>query len=247
MPREEVATARLSRIAGMIGTVVHPKQRRQAANRVAEERSLRHAQVQDALQAESIRRERFQNEALPHLDSLYSFALRMTSSSADAEDLLQETYLKAYRFFDSFEPGTNCKAWLFRIMKNSFINIYRKSQKSPDTVAYEAIEEFYFTIKTEGTDHSQFHGVRFDQLLGDEVSEAIERLPEDFRTVVILCDIEGLSYEEIAAFADCPVGTVRSRLHRGRRLLRESLGEYAVRHGFVDPGRAMPTLDGGSA
>jgi RNA polymerase sigma-70 factor (ECF subfamily) len=166
------------------------------------------------------------------MDSLYNFALRMAESQPEAEDLLQETYLKAYRFFDKFEPGTNCKAWLFRIMKNSYINRYRRRQKRPETVGYEAVEDFYYSIRSDSTDASDFQGLVFEHLLGDEVTVAIESLPEDFRTVVILCDIEGFTYEEIAEFVDCPVGTVRSRLHRGRKLLRDALLDYARSTGY---------------
>jgi len=164
------------------------------------------------------------------MDALFNYARRMTGSQVDAEDLLQETYLKAYRFFDKFEPGTNCKAWLFRILKNSYINRYRRDRKSPETTEFDVIEEFQFTIGADSHDES---AELFKNVLDDEIAQAIERLPEDFRTVVILCDIEDFSYEEIAEFVDCPVGTVRSRLHRGRRLLRETLLEYAAERGYA--------------
>jgi RNA polymerase sigma-70 factor, ECF subfamily len=175
----------------------------------------------------------FQREALPHMDALYNFALRMTSDPDDADDLLQETYLKAYRFFDKFEKGTNCKAWLFRIMKNSFINMYRKSSKEPDKVDYDEIEEFYHTIRAESADANDLQEQLFSNLLDDDVTRALEQLPEEFRTVVILCDIEGFTYEEIADFVECPIGTVRSRLHRGRKMLRANLYEYARSHGYA--------------
>lgn len=179
----------------------------------------------------------FEREALPHMDALYNFALRMTSDPDEADDLLQETYLKAYRFFDKFEQGTNCKAWLFRIMKNSFINIYRRTSKEPDKVDYNDVEEFYHSIRAESTDPNDLEERIFSNILDDDVSTALETLPEEFRTVVILCDIEGFTYEEIAEFVECPIGTVRSRLHRGRKMLRAKLYDYAMQRGFEDKER----------
>lgn len=175
----------------------------------------------------------FEKEAIPHMDALYNFAVRMTGDPDDANDLLQDTYMKAYRFFDKFEKGTNCKAWLFRIMKNSYINLYRKTSKEPDKVDYEEIQNFYNTIKDESTDPNDLQERLFGNLLDDDVTRAIEFLPEDFRTVVILCDIEGFTYEEIAQFVECPIGTVRSRLHRGRKMLRVKLFNYAKSRGYV--------------
>ena len=175
----------------------------------------------------------FEAEALPHMDVLYNFALRTTGNQDDAHDLLQETYLKAYRFWDKYEKGTNIRAWLFRIMKNSYINRYRKETKEPDKVDYEDIENFYNTIRAESTDPNDLQKQLYSNLLGDEVTKALQGLPDDFRTVVILCDIEGLTYEEIAEFVECPIGTVRSRLHRGRKLLQVELFEYAKRQGMI--------------
>jgi RNA polymerase sigma-70 factor (ECF subfamily) len=175
----------------------------------------------------------FEAEALPHMDVLYNFALRTTGNQDDARDLLQETYLKAYRFWEKYEKGTNIRAWLFRIMKNSYINRYRKETKEPDKVDYEEIENFYNLIRAESTDPNDLQEKLFGSLLGDEVSKALESLPDDFRTVVILSDIEGLTYEEIAEFVECPIGTVRSRLHRGRKLLQARLYEYAKRQGMI--------------
>jgi len=169
--------------------------------------------------------EEFEREAVPHMDALYNFALKMTGDSDDASDLIQETYLKAFRFWDKFEKGTNCKAWLFRIMKNTFINTYRKNTKEPDKVDYEEIENFYENIKPSSTDSAHLEKDIYDNLLDDELSSAISSLPEDFRTVVILCDIEGYTYDEIADFVDVPVGTVRSRLHRARKMLYTKLSE----------------------
>jgi RNA polymerase sigma-70 factor (ECF subfamily) len=175
----------------------------------------------------------FEREALPHSDLLYNYALRMTNNSADADDLVQETYLKAYRFWDKYEQGTNIRAWLFRIMKNSYINRYRKESKEPDTVDYEDVQNFYTSVRDESADANDLQETLFGNLLDDDIAKAIAELPEDFRTVVILCDIEGLTYEEIAEFVDCPLGTVRSRLHRGRNLLRSKLMQYAKNRGYV--------------
>lgn len=188
-----------------------------------------------AVQSRSTRRkqEDFQQEALPHMDILYNYALRTTGNPEDARDLLQETYLKAYRFWDKYEKGTNIRAWLFRIMKNSYINRYRKESKEPDKVDYGDVENFYNSVRAEYKDTNDLQERLFRNLLGDEVARALESLPEDFRTVVILCDIEGLTYEEIAEFIDRPIGTVRSRLHRGRKLLQAKLLEYAKKQGIV--------------
>lgn len=175
----------------------------------------------------------FERQAIPHMDALYNYAIKMTGDSDDASDLIQDTYLKAFRFFDKFEQGTNCKAWLFRIMKNTFINNYRKSVKEPDKVDYEDVENFYENIKASNTDSAHLEKDIYDNLLDDELSQAISSLPEDFRTVVILADIEGFSYDEIADFIDIPVGTVRSRLHRARKMLFTTLYDYAGKKGYL--------------
>jgi RNA polymerase sigma-70 factor (ECF subfamily) len=175
----------------------------------------------------------FEAEALPHMDILYNFALRTAGNAADAQDLLQETYLKAFRFWDKYEKGTNIRAWLFRIMKNSYINRYRKETREPDKVDYDDVENFYDSIRDESKDTSDLQQKMFGGLLGDEVTAALQNLPVDFRTVVILCDIEELTYEEIAEFLDCPIGTVRSRLHRGRKMLQKELLSYARDKGLV--------------
>lgn len=177
--------------------------------------------------------EDFEKEALPHMDVLYNYALRTTGNEDDARDLLQETYLKAYRFWDKYERGTNIRAWLFRIMKNSYINRYRKETKEPGKVDYGDIENFYNSIRADYSDPNDLQQKLFGNLLGDEVAKALEMLPEDFRTVVILCDIEGMTYEEISEFIERPIGTVRSRLHRGRKLLQAQLFEYARKQGIV--------------
>lgn len=175
----------------------------------------------------------FEEEAVPHMDLLYNFALRTAGNEDDARDLLQETYLKAYRFWDKYEKGTNIRAWLFRIMKNSYINRYRKETKEPDKVDYGEIENFYNSIRAESADPNDLQKKLYGGLLSDEVARALQRLPEDFRTVVILCDIEGLTYEEIVDFVECPIGTVRSRLHRGRKLLQAQLYDYAKQQGLI--------------
>jgi len=177
----------------------------------------------------------FEQEALPHMDALYNFALRMTGDGDDANDLVQDTFLKAFRFFNKFEKGTNCKAWLFRIMKNTFINSYRKKTKEPDKVDYEDIEKFYETVKPSSTDSAHLEKEIYDNLLDDEITSAIASLPDDFKTVIILSDIEGFTYDEIADFVDCPVGTVRSRLHRARKMLFAKLYKYANEKGYVKP------------
>lgn len=176
----------------------------------------------------------FEKEAIPHMNALYNFALKMTGDEDDADDLVQETYLKAFRFFDKFEKGTNCKAWLFRILKNSYINDYRKQVKEPNKVDYEDIQNFYENIKSDEVESKHYEQDVFSNLLDDEISKAITDLPEDFRTVIILSDIEGFTYDEIADFVDIPVGTVRSRLHRARKMLYSQLYDYAKDRGFVD-------------
>lgn len=175
----------------------------------------------------------FEREAAPHMNLLYNYAHWMTGDRDEADDLLQETFLKAYRFWDKFEKGTNLKAWLFKIMKNSYINMYRKDKREPDKVDYEEVQNFYNEIRAESTDPNDLQQQIFGGLLDDEVTSALESLPEDFRTVIILCDIEGLPYEEIAEFVDCPIGTVRSRLHRARKMLQTQLYDYAKQRGYV--------------
>ncbi len=180
----------------------------------------------------------FEKEAIPYMNAVYNFALRMTGDEDDADDLVQETYLKAFRFFDKFEKGTNCKAWLFRILKNSYINDYRKQTKEPDKVDYEDVQNFYETIKSDEVESKHYENDAFTNLLDDEISNAISELPEDFRTVIILSDIEGFTYEEISDFVDIPVGTVRSRLHRARKMLYAQLYDYAKDRGFVIKGKS---------
>jgi RNA polymerase sigma-70 factor, ECF subfamily len=180
------------------------------------------------------KQQEFQDEMLPHLDAVYNFALRLTTDPNDAEDLVQDSIVKAFRFFNSYEKGTNAKAWLFRILKNSYINNYRKKSKQPHQVDYDEISTFYETVRSEQTNTTDMEDIMYGQLLDDVVTRALEQLPEDFRTVVLLCDVEDFTYEEIANMLDVPIGTIRSRLHRGRNLLRSELNGYAGKKGYND-------------
>jgi RNA polymerase sigma-70 factor (ECF subfamily) len=189
------------------------------------------AAVSKALQK---RQTEFEAEAFPHKNILFNFALRTTGNKDDANDLLQETFMKAFRFWDKYEKGTNIRAWLFRIMKNSYINRYRKETREPGMVDYEDVENFYDSIRDDSTDSNDLQKRMYSNMLSDEVTAALQSLPEDFRTVVILCDIEQLTYEEISDFLNCPIGTVRSRLHRGRKMLEEKLYNYAKDRGLVE-------------
>lgn len=176
----------------------------------------------------------FNKEFMPHIDSMYNFAFRLTTDEDDANDLVQDTYLKAFRFISSFEQGTNAKAWLFRILKNSFINDYRKKSKEPAKVDYQDVETTYNSEDAE-TEHTvDLRAESVSDLIGDEVATALNSLPVDFRTVIILCDIEGFTYEEMAKILDIPIGTVRSRLHRARNLLKEKLRDYASSMGYKE-------------
>ena len=175
----------------------------------------------------------FDEEIIPHMDALYNFALRLTTDPNDAEDLVQDTIVKAYRFFSSYEKGTNAKAWMFRILKNSFINNYRKTSKKPSQVDYDEVSSYYESIRAERTETSDLESLMFREMMDDDLSEALTRLPEDFRTVVLLCDVDGYTYEEIANMLDVPIGTIRSRLHRGRNLLKTELIEYAKKRGYT--------------
>jgi RNA polymerase sigma-70 factor (ECF subfamily) len=180
-------------------------------------------------------RERFERDVLPMLPSLYGAALRMTRNPADAEDLVQDTYLRAFRGFASFREGTNLKAWLYRILTNSFINTYRKRQREPQTVeGPDDLDEWYLFDRlgarsVEGSAEDQV----LEQLPDDEVKGALESLPENFRLPVLLADVEGFSYKEIAEIMDTPIGTVMSRLHRGRKALEKALWDTAKERGLV--------------
>jgi RNA polymerase sigma-70 factor, ECF subfamily len=174
----------------------------------------------------------FERQALAHSDHLYRYGMGLTGNASDTDDLLQETYMKAYRFWESFDQGTNIRAWLFRILKNSFINQYRKESKEPAMVEYTEMAN-PASARDIAADANNLHELVFNNLLDDDLAGAVSGLPEDFRTVVILCDLEGLTYKEISEFVDCPIGTVRSRLHRGRELLHSRLYGYAKSRGYV--------------
>ena len=176
----------------------------------------------------------FEQELLPHIDALKTFAFHLTYNEEDADDLVQETYYKAHKFLDKYIPGTNAKAWLFKILKNAFINDYRKKRKRPTKVDFEDIVNYQDTDDRSTTVYFDLREDIFDNMMGDEVTLAINSLPVDFRTVILLCDIEGFTYEEISKIVDVPIGTVRSRLFRGRNLLKEKLKSYAAKLGYED-------------
>lgn len=176
----------------------------------------------------------FEEVALVHTDALLRTALRMTKNQSDSEDLVQETMLKAYRFFDRFERGSNIKAWLFKIMTNIFINNYRQKSRKPASVSYEEIDDnfLYHQLENSRNKVADPEEVLFAKLIDGDVRKAIDELPEDFRMVVVLAFLEEFSYEEIAEIADIQLGTVKSRLHRARKLLQKSLWKYALLRGF---------------
>jgi len=176
------------------------------------------------------RKEGFEQEALVHLDVLYRVALRLTGNAADAEDLVQETMLRAYRSWDRYTPGTNAKGWLLTILRHLFINEYRRKSRHPETVDVDTIEPFALFQEVQEEDPQ---GAFFDKIIDDEVLRAVDQLPEAFREAVTLSDVEGLSYEEVAKVLEVPVGTVKSRLYRGRRLLQAKLYDYAVGMGYI--------------
>ena len=182
--------------------------------------------------------ERFTEEALPLLDQLYGAAMKMTRNPQDAQDLVQDTFLKAYSAFASFQEGTNLKAWLYRIMTNSYINTYRKKQREPHLGVVEDLEDWQMggAESTTAMSAKSAEAEAIDRTPATVVTDALNALPEDFRIAVYLADVEGFSYQEIADIAEVPIGTVMSRLHRGRARLRKALGEYAGEQG-VGPGR----------
>jgi RNA polymerase sigma-70 factor (ECF subfamily) len=184
----------------------------------------------------------FETEAMPHAHGLYGAAMRLTRSPDDAADLVQETFLKAFRAFDQFEPGTNCKAWLFRILTNTFINKYRRKTKERDILegSERTAAEHQLVHLPSKRAFLDPEGHLADQTFADEVLAALDKVPEDFKAVVVLADVEGLAYKEIADICEIPVGTVMSRLFRGRRILQEQLFDYAVEVGVL-----RPTLDAG--
>jgi RNA polymerase sigma-70 factor (ECF subfamily) len=188
------------------------------------------------------RRARLIDEALTHLDALYRTALRMTRHPQDAEDLVQETYLRSWRALDQFQEGTNLRAWLFTILTNAYINLYRRRTRTPRQESIDDVEEFYLYQHIVAADSASSDGEPerevLDRLVDDSIIQAIEALPEPFRQVVLLADVEGFSYKEIAGILDIKIGTVMSRLHRGRRRLQQTLWPYVQESGFLTQGTA---------
>jgi RNA polymerase sigma-70 factor (ECF subfamily) len=186
----------------------------------------------------------FERDAMQFAPQLYSAAMRMTRNPADAEDLVQETFLKAYRAYHTFEEGTNLKAWLYRILTNTYINKYRKDSRRPSEVDLGAVEDLYL-YRNIGSEESA-EAARsteervLDGLVESDIKKAVEDLPENFRLPVLLADLAGFSYKEIADILDIPIGTVMSRLHRGRKAMEKSLWDYAVKRGLVPEGAERP-------
>jgi len=175
------------------------------------------------------RTERFEEVALAHMDSLYRSALYMARNENDAQDLVQDTYLRAYRFFDKFKEGTNCRAWLLKILRNTFVNTIRGNKRRPQVIHLTEMKDRGTELSADATPEDWVFGNLFD----DDIIVAMDELPEEYQTAVLLADVEGLSYKEIADIMDCPTGTVMSRLHRGRKLLKEKLQDYAVEYGYA--------------
>ena len=187
----------------------------------------------------------FTDVAMEHMPGLYSAALRMTRNAADAEDLVQETYLKAYRAYASFEEGTNLRAWLYRILTNTYINSYRAAKRRPEVTDVEDVEDLYLYKRMSGPGGSQSgrsaEDEALDRFTDDDVKGALEELPDAFRMAVLLADVEGFSYKEIAEITDVPIGTVMSRIHRGRRALQKALHNVAETRGLVGSASGGPT------
>lgn len=194
------------------------------------------------------RRERFERDAMQYVDQLYAAALRMARNPSDAEDLVQEAYTKAFSAFHQYKPGTNLKAWLYRILTNTYINLYRKRQREPRQANTDTVEDWQLhraeSHTSTGLRSAEVEAL--DHLPDSDVKRALQELPEEFRLAVYFSDVEGFAYKEISEIMDTPIGTVMSRLHRGRKLLREKLGDYAQERGF-DTSKTRKGKDGAPA
>ncbi len=195
------------------------------------------------------RRQEFEETALPHIDALYNAAFKLVRDPAEAEDLVQDTFVRAYRFFSQYQRGSNCKAWLFTILRNAFINRYRRSRGRPDTVAFDAIEghseKEIATVRDPAPRTPE--DIVADARLGESVRAALDSLPPEYRMVVLLSIVEGYTYKEIASIMSCPIGTVMSRLFRARQILQGALQGHAKERGLAgrDAGRVSPMVDAG--
>lgn len=177
--------------------------------------------------------EEFERLALPHLSQLYTAAVYLTKDKTEAEDLVQDTYLSAFRFFDKFQPGTNCKVWLLSIVRHLFINRYWQKKREPEIIDWAKVEQAYGSVVEQG-ERADPESLLFSKLMNGEIENALKQLPEEFRTAIILVDIEELTYEEAAQVMGCPVGTIRSRVSRGRRMLQVRLRDYALERGLIE-------------
>jgi RNA polymerase sigma-70 factor, ECF subfamily len=187
----------------------------------------------------SVRHRRFEKEMMPYMDQLLNYAAYLSGDREQASDLLQDTYMKAYRFFDKFETGTNAKAWLYRIMKNTYINEYRRTHRLPEIVEYDEQISPY-QMSAQGREDNDLRNMLDTQMFDDDIAGALAGLPEKFKSVIVLRDLEEMPYEEIAEVLEIPIGTVRSRLHRARALLFDTLKNYAQKKGYIVGDRFLP-------